>query len=125
MFTHSIFFNARMVVFFIQVVYFTATFPYVMLLILLIRGLSLPGALQGVVFYLLPEPSRLLDTQVRTMGFDPGSIWLRWTNDKCTHCCFIGTGLDGGWGTDLFLLQCGRWLFNGARELQPLQQQLL
>ncbi|XP_030248846.1 sodium- and chloride-dependent GABA transporter 2-like [Sparus aurata] len=47
-----------------KVVYFTATFPYVMLLILLIRGLSLPGALQGVVFYLLPEPSRLLDPQV-------------------------------------------------------------
>ncbi|XP_058490060.1 sodium- and chloride-dependent GABA transporter 2-like [Solea solea] len=47
-----------------KVVYFTATFPYVMLLILLIRGLSLPGALQGVVFYLLPEPSRLTDPQV-------------------------------------------------------------
>uniref|UniRef100_A0A7N8XT00 Transporter n=1 Tax=Mastacembelus armatus TaxID=205130 RepID=A0A7N8XT00_9TELE len=47
-----------------KVVYFTATFPYVMMLILLIRGLSLPGALQGVVFYLLPEPSRLTDPQV-------------------------------------------------------------
>lgn len=50
--------------FYSQVVYFTATFPYVMLVILLIRGLSLPGALQGVVFYLLPEPSRLTDPQV-------------------------------------------------------------
>ena len=49
---------------FFQVVYFTATFPYVMLVILLIRGLSLPGALQGVQFYLLPEPSRLTDPQV-------------------------------------------------------------
>uniref|UniRef100_A0AAQ5YYQ8 Transporter n=1 Tax=Amphiprion ocellaris TaxID=80972 RepID=A0AAQ5YYQ8_AMPOC len=47
-----------------KVVYFTATFPYVMLLILLIRGLTLPGALQGVKFYLLPEPSRLTDPQV-------------------------------------------------------------
>lgn len=47
-----------------KVVYFTATFPYVMLFILLVRGLSLPGALQGVVFYLLPEPSRLIDPQV-------------------------------------------------------------
>ncbi|KAM9318640.1 sodium- and chloride-dependent GABA transporter 2-like [Pholidichthys leucotaenia] len=47
-----------------KVVYFTATFPYVMLLILLIRGLTLPGALQGVMFYLLPEPSRLTDPQV-------------------------------------------------------------
>ncbi|XP_077421942.1 sodium- and chloride-dependent GABA transporter 2-like isoform X2 [Vanacampus margaritifer] len=47
-----------------KVVYFTATFPYVMLIILLIRGLSLPGARQGVEFYLLPEPSRLTDPQV-------------------------------------------------------------
>ncbi|XP_025753815.1 sodium- and chloride-dependent GABA transporter 2 isoform X2 [Oreochromis niloticus] len=47
-----------------KVVYVTATFPYVMLLILLIRGLSLPGALEGVMFYLLPEPSRLMDPQV-------------------------------------------------------------
>ncbi|KAM8903736.1 sodium- and chloride-dependent GABA transporter 2-like isoform 2-T2 [Spinachia spinachia] len=47
-----------------KVVYFTATFPYVMLLILLIRGLSLPGALQGVLYYLLPDPSRLADPQV-------------------------------------------------------------
>ncbi|XP_026223752.1 sodium- and chloride-dependent GABA transporter 2-like isoform X1 [Anabas testudineus] len=47
-----------------KVVYFTATFPYIMLLILLIRGLSLPGALQGVVYYLQPETSRLTDPQV-------------------------------------------------------------
>ncbi|XP_037122854.1 sodium- and chloride-dependent GABA transporter 3-like isoform X1 [Syngnathus acus] len=47
-----------------KVVYFTATFPYVMLLILLIRGLTLPGARQGVEFYLLPELSRLIDPQV-------------------------------------------------------------
>ncbi|XP_050982951.1 sodium- and chloride-dependent GABA transporter 2-like [Labeo rohita] len=47
-----------------KVVYFTATFPYVMLLVLLIRGLTLPGALQGVVFYLYPEPARLSDPQV-------------------------------------------------------------
>ncbi|KAF7652993.1 hypothetical protein LDENG_00089030, partial [Lucifuga dentata] len=47
-----------------KVVYFTATFPYVMLLILLIRGLSLPGAFDGVMFYLQPEPSHLIDPQV-------------------------------------------------------------
>ncbi|KAL1256244.1 hypothetical protein QQF64_011789 [Cirrhinus molitorella] len=35
-----------------------------MLLVLLIRGLTLPGALQGVVFYLYPEPARLSDPQV-------------------------------------------------------------
>ncbi|KAG5837200.1 hypothetical protein ANANG_G00236770 [Anguilla anguilla] len=47
-----------------KVVYFTATFPYLMLLVLLIRGLTLPGALQGVLFYLYPDPSLLADPQV-------------------------------------------------------------
>uniref|UniRef100_A0A8C9VKJ8 Transporter n=1 Tax=Scleropages formosus TaxID=113540 RepID=A0A8C9VKJ8_SCLFO len=44
--------------------YFTATFPYVMLVVLLVRGVTLPGALDGIVFYLYPNPSRLADPQV-------------------------------------------------------------
>ncbi|XP_026865680.2 sodium- and chloride-dependent GABA transporter 3-like isoform X2 [Electrophorus electricus] len=47
-----------------KVVYFTATFPYVMLLVLLIRGLTLPGALQGIMFYVYPDPQHLLDPQM-------------------------------------------------------------
>uniref|UniRef100_H3BZ43 Si:ch211-132b12.2 n=1 Tax=Tetraodon nigroviridis TaxID=99883 RepID=H3BZ43_TETNG len=47
-----------------KVVYFTATLPYVMLLVLLIRGLTLPGAMEGVLYYLLPEVSQLADPQV-------------------------------------------------------------
>uniref|UniRef100_A0A3Q2FQI5 Transporter n=1 Tax=Cyprinodon variegatus TaxID=28743 RepID=A0A3Q2FQI5_CYPVA len=47
-----------------KVVYFTATFPYVMLAVLLVRGLTLPGAKDGIVFYLYPDPSRLADPQV-------------------------------------------------------------
>ncbi|XP_053534111.1 sodium- and chloride-dependent GABA transporter 2 isoform X1 [Ictalurus punctatus] len=47
-----------------KVVYFTATFPYVMLLVLLIRGLTLPGAMLGVKFYLYPDFQRLLEPQV-------------------------------------------------------------
>lgn len=49
----------------VQVVYFTATFPYLMLIVLLVRGLTLPGAGIGVQFYLYPDLGRLSDPQVR------------------------------------------------------------
>ncbi|KAM8741501.1 sodium- and chloride-dependent GABA transporter 2-like [Acanthopagrus schlegelii] len=44
--------------------YFTATFPYAMLLVLLIRGVTLPGAMDGIIYYLYPDISRLSDPQV-------------------------------------------------------------
>ncbi|GAB1291081.1 Sodium- and chloride-dependent taurine transporter [Apodemus speciosus] len=50
-----------------KVVYFTATFPFAMLLVLLVRGLTLPGAGEGIKFYLYPDISRLEDPQVDCM----------------------------------------------------------
>ncbi|XP_077977388.1 sodium- and chloride-dependent glycine transporter 1-like [Glandiceps talaboti] len=47
-----------------KVVYFTATFPYVVLTILLIRGVTLPGSAEGLKFYLLPKWELLLVPQV-------------------------------------------------------------
>lgn len=42
----------------------TATLPYIVLFILLIRGATLPGAWRGVVFYLKPQWEKLLETSV-------------------------------------------------------------
>nr|CAD7579259.1 unnamed protein product [Timema californicum] len=50
-----------------KVVWVTATLPYVVLTILLVRGLMLPGALTGISYYLKPELSRLSDTQCVNM----------------------------------------------------------
>ncbi|XP_020648737.3 sodium- and chloride-dependent creatine transporter 1 [Pogona vitticeps] len=47
-----------------KIVYFTATFPYVVLIILLIRGVMLPGAQDGIIYYLKPDWSKLAAPQV-------------------------------------------------------------
>ncbi|XP_077167412.1 sodium-dependent serotonin transporter isoform X1 [Paroedura picta] len=47
-----------------KVVWVTATFPYVVLFILLIRGATLPGAWRGVLYYLKPQWHKLLATEV-------------------------------------------------------------
>ena len=49
----------------IQVVWFTALFPYVVLFILLLRGITLPGSLEGIQYYLTPDFKRLKSSQVR------------------------------------------------------------
>ncbi|CAH1801088.1 unnamed protein product [Owenia fusiformis] len=50
-----------------KVVYFTATFPYVILFILMVRGATLPNSLEGVKFYIIPgkdDWKKLLDAKV-------------------------------------------------------------
>ncbi|XP_044315847.1 sodium- and chloride-dependent glycine transporter 1 isoform X2 [Drosophila rhopaloa] len=64
-----------------KVVYFTVPFPYLLLFILFVRGVTLPGAWTGVKFYLYPEWDRLLDLKV----------WA----DAAVQMFF---GLGPGWG---------------------------
>uniref|UniRef100_A0A4W5R8L2 Transporter n=1 Tax=Hucho hucho TaxID=62062 RepID=A0A4W5R8L2_9TELE len=47
-----------------KVVYFTATFPYLMLFILFIRGVTLPGAGEGLKYYLWPQMDKILEPGV-------------------------------------------------------------
>ncbi|VDI22541.1 solute carrier family 6 (neurotransmitter transporter, GABA) member 6/8/11/12/13 [Mytilus galloprovincialis] len=51
-----------------KVVYFTALFPYLILTTLLIRAVTLDGAIYGIKYYLSPDFSRLSDPQV--------SVWI-------------------------------------------------
>lgn len=47
-----------------QAVWITATMPYVVLLILLLRGVTLDGSLDGIKYYLYPQWEKLLSSDV-------------------------------------------------------------
>ncbi|CAH3193820.1 unnamed protein product [Porites evermanni] len=47
-----------------KVVYVTATLPYAFLVILFIRAITLPGALDGIMYYITPEWTKLADPTV-------------------------------------------------------------
>jgi len=63
-----------------KVVYFTSTFPYVLLTIMLIRGVTLDGASKGIEFYLIPDFSRLGDATV----WSDAAIQIFYALSTCT-----------------------------------------
>lgn len=47
-----------------KVVYYTVIIPWIILIVLVVRGVTLPGALEGLKFYLTPQFSALLNYKV-------------------------------------------------------------
>lgn len=80
-----------------KVVYVTATFPYVVLLILLIRGATLSGSLKGIIFYLKPDFNKLADPAVwvraagqifYSLGVGFGSLVAMGSYNKFKNNCY-------------------------------------
>ncbi|XP_059145507.1 sodium- and chloride-dependent creatine transporter 1-like [Physella acuta] len=63
-----------------KVVYVTATLPYILITVLIIKGATLPGAVDGVLFYIWPDFSKLLLVQTwleasLQVVYSLGPIW--------------------------------------------------
>ncbi|CAJ0564667.1 unnamed protein product, partial [Mesorhabditis spiculigera] len=78
-------------------VYFCALFPYVLIVVLLLRGLTLPGAAKGISYYLTPNATKLMEatvwkdagTQVfYSYGVGFGTLIALGSHNKFSHNCF-------------------------------------
>ncbi|MDI6840256.1 MAG: sodium-dependent transporter [bacterium] len=52
-----------------KVIYVTCTLPWILLIIFIIRGLTLPGAIEGLKYYLTPNFSALQNVEVWRNGY--------------------------------------------------------
>uniref|UniRef100_A0A8L8Q7N2 Transporter n=1 Tax=Heligmosomoides polygyrus TaxID=6339 RepID=A0A8L8Q7N2_HELPZ len=78
-------------------VYFCALFPYILIIVLLARGLTLEGAGTGIYYYLKPNLTRLADTTVwkdagtqvfYSYGVGFGALIALGSHNKFNHNCF-------------------------------------
>uniref|UniRef100_A0A914IE96 Transporter n=1 Tax=Globodera rostochiensis TaxID=31243 RepID=A0A914IE96_GLORO len=78
-------------------VYFCALFPYFLIVVLLIRGLTLPGAMNGISFYLTPNITKLTETTVwkdagtqvfYSYGVGFGTLIALGSHNKFNHNCY-------------------------------------
>ncbi|GAB6026864.1 hypothetical protein CHUAL_013470 [Chamberlinius hualienensis] len=82
-----------------KAVWITAIAPYIVLVILLIRGVTLPGSADGIIYYLRPQWEKLKET----------GVWI----DAATQIFF---SLGPGFGTLLALASYNKFNNNCSRD---------
>ncbi|RWS28887.1 sodium- and chloride-dependent GABA transporter 1-like protein, partial [Leptotrombidium deliense] len=88
-----------------KIIWFTATFPYVILLILFFRGVTLEGASKGLLFFISPKWEKLLEAKVWvsaatqvlfSYGIGIGANVALGSYNRFHHNFFSGTSLFSG-----------------------------
>lgn len=81
----------------VQFIYVCSVLPYMVLPVILVRGLTLPGAMQGITYLLVPDTGKLKEatvwkdagTQVfYTSGVGYGILTALGSHNKFGHNCY-------------------------------------
>ena len=97
-----------------QVMHFAAPFPYLVLLVLLVRGVTLPGAIDGISFYIIPRWEKLLEFQVCSLRWIQQHDLTKSEHPSSPHGVklFISSGEELSIGTEFgwetVLMKCSK-----------------